>query len=138
MDTDSFIIEVINQNIILGNKDQFDTSNFCKDSELYNNENKNKPGTMKDEYAENRIRLKPKSYSIIAKNNKENCLHKEHTVNFTGDEYKDVLHNNKILTHQMDQIVSMDHVLFTKKINKQSLSSFYNKGYYLSSEDRYL
>ena len=47
MDTDSFIIEVINQNIILKNKDQFDTSNFFKDSELYNNENKNKLGTMK-------------------------------------------------------------------------------------------
>ena len=47
MDTDSFIIEVINQNIILKNKDQFDTSNFFKNSELYNNENKNEPGTMK-------------------------------------------------------------------------------------------
>ena len=46
MDTDSFIIEVINQNIILKNKDQFDTSSFFKNSELYNNENKNKPGTM--------------------------------------------------------------------------------------------
>ena len=73
MGTDSFIIEVINQNIILKDKDQFDTSNFCKDSEPYNNENKNKPGTIKDEYAENRIRehigLKPKSYSINAKNN---------------------------------------------------------------------
>ena len=124
MDTDSFIIEVINQNIILRNKDQFDTSNFCKDSELYNNENKNKPGTMKDEYAENRIRehigLKPKSYSIIAKNNNENCLHKGHTANFTRNEHRDVLNNNKILTDQMKQIVSVDHVLFTKKINKQS------------------
>ena len=38
----------------------------------------------------------------------------------------------------MKQIVSMDHVLFTKKINKRSLSSFYDKGYYLSSEDRFL
>ena len=124
MDTDSFIIEVINQNIILKDKDQFDTSNFCQDSELYNNQNKNKLGTMKDEYAENGIRehigLKPKSYSIIAKNNNENCIHKGHTANFTRDEHRDVLNNNKILTHQMNQIVSLDHVLFTKKINKQS------------------
>ena len=104
MDTDSFIFEVINQNIILKDKDQFDTSNFFKDSELYNNENKNKLGIMKDEYAENRIRehigLKPKSYSIIAKNNNENKN--------------------------------------TKKINKQSRSTFNDKGYYLSSEGRYI
>ena len=124
MGTDSFIIEVINQNIILKDKDQFDTSNFCKDTELYNNENKNKPGTMKDEYAENRIRehigLKPKSCSIIAKNNNENCIHKGHTANFTRNEHRDVLNNNKILTDQMKQIVSVDHVLFTKKIKKQS------------------
>ena len=124
MDTDSFIFEVINQNIILKDKDRFDTSNFFKDSELYNNENKNKLGIMKDEYAENRIRehigLKPKSYSIIAKNNNENCIHKGDTGNFTSDEDRDVLNNNKIFTHQMKQMVSLDHVLFTKKINKQS------------------
>ena len=124
MDTDSFIIEVINQNIILKNKDQFDTSNFCQDSELYNNQNKNKPGTIKDEYAENRIRehieLKPKSYSIIVENNNENCIHKVYTANFTRDKHRDILNNTKILTHQMNQIVFLDHVLFTKKINKQS------------------
>ena len=89
---------------------------------------------MKDEYAENRIRehfgIKPKSYSIIAKNNNEKCMHKGHTANFTSDEYRDVLNNNQILTHQMRQITSIDHELFTKKINKQSLSCFYDKGHY--------
>ena len=37
MDTDSFIIEVIDQNfddVILKNMDRFDTSNFSKDIEL--------------------------------------------------------------------------------------------------------
>ena len=38
----------------------------------------------------------------------------------------------------MKQIVSIDNVLFTKNVNKQSSSSFYGKGYYLSPEDRYL
>ena len=68
----------------------------------------------------------------------ENCIHKRHTANFTSDEYREVWNNYKILTHQMKQIVSIDHVLFTKNVNKQSLSSFYDKGYYLSPEDRYL
>ena len=83
------------------------------------------------------IGLKPKSYWIIARNNNEKCIHKGYTANFTSDEYREVWNNNKILTHQMKQIVSIDHVLFTKNMNKQSLSSFYDKGYYLSSEDRY-
>ena len=145
MDTDSFIIEVIDQNfddVILKNMDKFGTRNFSNDSKLYSTENKKKPGTMKDEYAENRIRehlgIKPKSYSIIAKNNDEKCMHKGHTANFTSDGYRDVLNNNKILTHPLRQITSIDHELFTKMTNKQSLSSFYDKDYYSSSEDRYL
>ena len=53
MDTDSFIIEIVDKNfddIMLENKEYFDLSNFSKDSKYYCVDNKKVPGKMKDEY----------------------------------------------------------------------------------------
>ena len=124
MDTDSFIFEVIGENsdeIMLENKEYFDLSNFPKDSKYFCNENKKVPGKMKDEYAEKNIyeviAIKPKSYTIICENNQEKCTCKGHNANFTSNEYKDVQNNTKILTHEMCDIVSKKHNLFTQKKN---------------------
>ena len=52
MDTDSFIIEIIDKNfddIMLENKEYFDLSNFSKDRGYYCVNNKKVPGKMKNE-----------------------------------------------------------------------------------------
>ena len=76
MDTDSFIIELIEENfddIMLENKEFFDLSNFSKNSKYHTNDNKKVPGKMKDEYGGIVIYKfaapKPKSYTIIDENN---------------------------------------------------------------------
>ena len=68
MDTDSFIIEVIEKifdDIMLENKEYFDLSNFSKDSKYYCVDNKKVPGKTKDEYGRTPIfeyaGAKPKS-----------------------------------------------------------------------------
>ena len=58
MDTDSFIIEVIGENfddIMLGNKEYFDLSNFPKNSKYHTNDNKKVPGKMRDAYGRKTI-----------------------------------------------------------------------------------
>ena len=78
MDTDSFIIELIEENfddIMLENKEFFDLSNFSKNSKYRTNDNKKVPGKMKYEYGGIVIYKfaapKPKSYTIIDENNCE-------------------------------------------------------------------
>ena len=83
MDTDSLIFEIIGENfndIMLEHKENFDLSNFPKDSEYYDPTNKKVPGKMKDEYPGTDIAevvaIKRKSYSIKNVNNKEKITHK--------------------------------------------------------------
>ena len=97
MDTDSFIIVIIDENfddIMLQNKEQFDLSNFSKDSKYYCVDNKKVPGKMKDEYGRTPILeyagAKPKSYTVIDVNNYEKSTHKGHSSNFRSSEFKDV------------------------------------------------
>ena len=51
MDTDSFMLEVTNQNfndIMLKHKEYFDLSNFPKGSKYHNSSNKKVPGKMQN------------------------------------------------------------------------------------------
>ena len=53
MDTDSFIIEITDENfdqIMFENKEFFDLSNYSKDCKYYCGDNKKVPGKMKDQY----------------------------------------------------------------------------------------
>ena len=108
MDTDSFVIAVIGENfddIMLGNKEYFDLSNFPKNSKYHTNDNKKVPGKMKDEYGGKAIyefaSPKPKSYTIIDENNCEKSVHKGHSSNFKSSEFKDIINNKKIVRHSM-------------------------------------
>ena len=74
MDTDSFIIEITDENfdqIMFENKEFFDLSSYSKDCKYYCGDNKKVPGKMKDEYGVTTIiefaASKPKSYKIIVK-----------------------------------------------------------------------
>ena len=70
-DTDSLTYEIKSENIyeeFFKWKDLFDFSNYSKDSEFFDDTNKNVIGKMKDEYGGNIIdefiALKSKMYSI--------------------------------------------------------------------------
>ena len=113
MDTDSFIIENIGENvddIMLKNKEYFDLSNFSKDSKYYCVDNKKVPGKMKDEYGRTPILeyagAKPKSYTVIVVNNYEKSAHKGHSSSFKSSEFKDVINNKKLIRHLMKKIGS--------------------------------
>ena len=129
MDTDSFIIEVIGENvddIMLENKEYFDLSNFPKDSKYYCIDNKKVPGKMKDEFGGTPIiefiSPKPKSYTLIDVNNYEKSTHKGHSSNIKSSESKDVINNKKVVRHIMKKITSQNHKIYTRESNKISLS----------------
>ena len=136
MDTDSFIIEVIGENfddIMLGNKEYFDLSNFPKNSKYHTNDNKKVPGKMRDAYGRKTIyefaSSKPKSHTIINENNCEKSVHKGHSSNFKSSEFKDVINNKKVARHSMKKITSKNHKIYTQDSNKTSLSCYDDKRY---------
>ena len=104
MDTDSFIIEVIGENvddIMLENKEYFHLSNFPKDSKYYCIDNKKVPGKMKDEFGGTPIiefiSPKPKSYTLIDDTYKiDDPLLIKHFLLETVEEINnDLIKNNK-------------------------------------------
>ena len=132
MDTDSFIFEVAENfnEIMLEHKEYFDLSNFLKDSKYYDSTNKKVTGKIKDGKSSQIIdqvtALKSKSYVVITTDNEE-CKHKGHGYNFTGDEYKYAAFNKKVLYHPMRKIISMRHKLYTKECMKKTLYNFCEK-----------
>ena len=138
MDTNSFIIEIIDENfddIRLENKEYFDLSNFSKDSKYYCVDNKKVPEKMKDEYGGTPIleyaRAKPKSYTANDVNNYEKSTHKGDSAKFRSSEFKHVLFNKKVFRHIMKKIESKKHKIYTQESNKISLSCFHDKRYVL-------
>ena len=138
MDTNSFIIEIIDENfddMRLENKEYFDLSNFSKDSKYYCVDNKKVLGKMKDEYGGTPIleyaRAKPKSYTANDVNNYEKSTHKGDSAKFRSSEFKDVLFNKKVFRHITKKIGSKKHKIYTQESNKISLSCFHDKRYIL-------
>ena len=86
---------------MLEHKERFDLSNFPKDSTYYDLTNKKVPGKIKDEYRKKNIKevmaIKSKSYIVITKDDQEQCKHKGHDYDFTGNEYRDVIFNKKYI-----------------------------------------
>ena len=116
-------------------KDLFDFSNYSKDSEFFNETNKNVIGKMKDEFAGVMITefvgLKSKMYSIKKNDCKEHNTAKGVSIATEFDKFKDVLFNKKIIRHKMKRIQSEKHKLGTYEIEKISLSCFDDKIYVL-------
>ena len=136
MDTDSFIIEITDENfdeIMYEYKEYFDLSNLPKDCIYHCGDNKKVPGKMKDEYGGipiiEFISSKPKSYTLIDVNNYEKSTRKEHSSNFKSSEFRDVVNNKKVIKHPMKKIISKNHKIYTQHSNKISLSCFDDKRY---------
>ena len=108
MDTDSFIIEITDENfdqIMFENKEFFDLSNYSKDCKYYCGDNKKVPGKMKDQYGGTTIiefaASKPKSYKIIDANKCEKSVHKGYNSIIRSNKFKDIINNKKVVRHKM-------------------------------------
>ena len=115
----------------------FDLSNYSTKSTYHNDSNKLVIGKIKDETCSVAIRefagLKPKMYSFLIEDNSEQKKAKGVNRNLleilTHSEYKNVLLNNKCVSHSMNRIQSKDHRIVTYEISKISLSCFDDKKY---------
>ena len=121
--------------IMLNNKEFFDSSNFPKDSIYFCNGNKKVPGKMKDEYGGKPIWVfigtKSKMYSILEVNKCEKSVYKWNISNITFDEFMDVHSTEKVIRHIMKGIESFGHIIYTYESNKTSLPAFDDKRYIL-------
>ena len=134
MDTDSFLFEIKDdkfEDVMLKNKEYFDLSNYSKDSKYYDATNKKVPGKMKNERPNKEIKeaiaLKSKSYIDIT-NDDEECKHKEH--NFTANDSRNALFNDKMQEHPMSKFISVRHNVFIKETDKRTLYTFCEKKTY--------
>ena len=145
-DTDSFLLHIKDSNIykiMKENEDLFDFSDYPKDHILYSDKNKKVIGKFKDECNGNimteRIHLRSKMYAhrvyLQEKEDKKakgikTCVVKK---NLCFDDYYNCLFNNKNTTHSFQTFQSINHVIYTKTVNKVGLSSFDSKRYYLNA-----
>ncbi|KAK9688128.1 hypothetical protein QE152_g35763 [Popillia japonica] len=130
MDTDSLIYhfkEDFNK-FIKNNQDLFDTSNYPKDHELYNDKNKKVIGKFKDELGGKKmvefVGLRSKSYAYRDNNVhkklkgiKKSVLDKE--IKF--EHYKKCSFDQQEYYHKQCVIRSYDHNIYTEELNKKSL-----------------
>ena len=135
MDTDSFVLNVrtkdFYRDISEDVKDRFDTSNFYCDRPLPTGVNKKVVGLMKDELGGGIITefvaLRPKAYSYRtdglvelkkAKGTKK-CIIKK-MLGF--DDYKKCLFEKEKVLKSQQRFKSENHIMYTERINKVSLS----------------
>ena len=84
------------------------------------------------------VGLKSKMYSLKKIDVKECNTAKGVSITTEFDKFKDVLFNEKIITHKMKRIQSKKHKLGTYEIDKISLSCFDDKRYVLDDGIRTL
>ena len=130
-DTDSLTYEIKSKNVyeeLFQWKYFFDFSNYSKDSNFFNETNKNVIGKMKDEFGgvviTEFVGLKSKMYSIEKIDGKKQNTAKGVSIATEFDKFKDALFNKKIIRHKMKRIQSKKHKLGTYEIDKISLSCF--------------
>ena len=135
-DTDSLVYEMKSENVYEKNfkwKDLFDFSNYSKDSEFFDENNKKVIGKMKDEFGgiivDEFAGLKSKMCLMKKIDGKEYNTAKGVATEF--DKFKNVLFNEKIIRHKMKRIQNKKHKLGTSEIDKISLSCFDDKRYVL-------
>ena len=96
-------------------KDLLDFSNYSKDSKLFDETNKKVIGKMKDEFGGviviEFIGLKSKMHSMKKIDGKECNTAKGVSIAIEFDKFKDVLINEKIISHKMKRIQSKKHKL---------------------------
>ena len=140
MDTDSFVINIktkdFYKDIAMDVKERFDTSNYIYDRPLLIGVNKKVVGLMKDELGGGIITefvvLRPKAYSYKTNDNIElkkakgarKCVVKK-MLNF--NDYKNRLFDNGKVLRSQQRLKSENHIVYTEKINKITLSCNDNK-----------
>ncbi|XP_039278288.1 uncharacterized protein LOC120350099 [Nilaparvata lugens] len=160
MDTDSFFLEMNKDpyEIIKNNQEEFDTSDYDKNHECYNDKNKKVIGKFKDELngipLEEFCGLRSKCYSYMFSNNKnevkckgiKKCLLMnknikldeldENTKNryIKMENFKKCLFEDKVVYREMNCIRSYKHELYTISLNKLALSSKDEKRYILKDK----
>ena len=135
-DTDSLAYEIKSENVyeeFFKWKHLFDFSNYLK--EFSDDTNKEVIGKMKDEFgdviATKFVGLKSKMYSIKKINDKELNIANGVNIATEFNEFKDILFNKKIISHEMKRILAKKHKIGTYEIDKISLSCFEDKRYVL-------
>ena len=133
-DTDSLLLEIQTEDVyqdMLENIYLYDTSDYPQNSPLYNTANKKRLGKFKDECSgipiSEYVSLRPKMYSIMKSDQSEVKKAKgvkKYVVQkyIKHEQYKQALFSGKTLKHEMNLIRSVDHQLYTLRMNKTSLS----------------
>ena len=139
-DTDSLCYEIQTYDLyrdMMDDQHLYDTSGYKKDHFLYNPENKNVLGKMKDECSgtiiDEFVGLRSKMYSLSydGKEKKTAKGVKRRVVEFNLRHqcYKDCLLNSHIQYNTMNQIRSYNHEVFSVAMKKISLSPYDDKRY---------
>ena len=136
MDTDSFVMNIktndFYKDISRDVDNKFDTSNYEVNRLLPTEKNKKVLGLMKGELGgeiiTEFITLRPKTYSYITDNDKEDkkakgtkkCVIKK-TIKF--NDYKKCLLNDKVILKSQQRFISNKHDVYTENVNKIALSN---------------
>ncbi|XP_046547498.1 uncharacterized protein LOC124257474 [Haliotis rubra] len=158
-DTDSPCYEIETPDLYADmgrHSDLFDTSNYAKDHPLFSQKNENVLGKFKDELQGKNLLeflgLRPKMYSMFYKETETKTVKVEKVIIVHDIEkktakgitetvrdkhlrhalYKQCLFDQKQFRHEVGQIQSKNHQLYTASINKISLSPFDDKRYVLT------
>ena len=143
LDTDSLLVSIENADLfeeMAKYSEWFDTSNFDPSHPLYSTKNKGQYGLLKNETGSNLILeyvgLRAKMYSLLCLDNKEKRVCKGVQKSVINKElrhelYKECLFTDSLFRHEMTQIKSKKHRLYTMHLNKISLSQYNDKRYIL-------
>ena len=152
-DTDSLTYHIETKDIdkdLYKIKNNFDFSNYEKNHPLYDESNKNMIGYFKDENGSFIVKefcgIRSKVYIMTTQKYDEKTyfeLDEKKSVlkgvpkviskDLTIEDYKNCIFNETIQHHSYNNIVSKDHNITTRTINKVSLSCFDDKRLYLDA-----
>ena len=140
-DTDSLTMEIFTYDVYDDLRNNFscvmDFSNYDEDHKLYSKKNKGELGLLKDECCgvpiEEFCGLRPKMYSYTyGKRNKKTAKGVKKTVienEIHHNMYLEALKNCKTYNFQQTSIISKKHKVCNIRVNKLSLSCYYDKMY---------
>lgn len=139
-DTDSLVYHIKTKDVYKDMEsinDMLDTSDYPKDHPLYSCANKKVIGKFKDECVSGEFKtihefvgLRPKMYSIATEDgskSKAKGVQKQVTKSLTIDNYRYILESCGKTYHSQISLRSKDHVVYTIKQNKTSLSAYDDK-----------
>jgi hypothetical protein len=142
-DTDSLIYKVETSDVyadMLAKSDLFDTSDYPSNHFIYSVNNKKKLGMMKDEYCGKSIKefvgLRPKMYSLLDVDGGEKKTAKGVSKKATAkkihhENYRKALFDETRLNVRMQNIISVNHEIYTVSLVKNALCAYDDKRFVL-------